>query len=198
MACPARFVCRPKRHQRNLYSGYKKGHGYKFQALIVACGLLFDIYGPLPGRRNDWFMWTDSRLGQFLRALPLHASGKPYYIYGDSGYYLWKDILVSGFKGRYLTAREEKFNTTFNTPRTSVEWGFRSVTQMWRSLNMVEEQKVGRTAVGYQYLAACLLTNFLTCLDGTNQTAAYFNCPPPTLERYMTAERVDRAGLWQL
>lgn len=180
-----------------LYNGYKKGHGYKYQGLIVACGLLFDVYGPETGRHNDYYLWHGSKLGEYLRQLPRHSSGQPFYIYGDSGYFPWKDVLLSGIKGKYLTAREEAFNNTFNRPRTSIEWGFRFVTQMWRALNHTDEQRSGRSNVGFQYLAACFLTNCLTCLDGTNQAAAYFQCPPPSLEEYLSAERVPRPAPWE-
>lgn len=72
-----------------------------------------------------------------------------------------------------------------NRVRTSVEWGFRVVTQAWQCLNCLELEKVGLSPLEIRFRVAVLLTNIKTCVEGTNQIAAFFGCPPPSLERYL-------------
>ena len=52
-------ICRPKHLQEQCYSGHKRQHELKFQAIMVPCGLITNLYGPVEGRRHDAYTWTD-------------------------------------------------------------------------------------------------------------------------------------------
>jgi hypothetical protein len=45
----ARYVCRPSRHQRALYSGYYRSHCLKYHAVTTPDGLITHLYGPVAG-----------------------------------------------------------------------------------------------------------------------------------------------------
>jgi DDE superfamily endonuclease len=49
-----------------IYSGYKKQHGYKYQAVVCPDGLVAALSGPYEGRANDFYMVKDSKLGRRL------------------------------------------------------------------------------------------------------------------------------------
>jgi len=48
--------------------------------------------------------------------------------------------------------------------------------------------KVMQQQVGKMYMAGIILRNIYVCVSGT-QTCEYFECPPPTLEHYMSQGR---------
>ena len=49
-----RPFCRPSQEQRAYYSGHKKAHGMKFQAIATPDGLVSSLHGPWLGPDNDW------------------------------------------------------------------------------------------------------------------------------------------------
>lgn len=61
-----RGVCRPLEEQKNVYSGYKKRHGIKWQGIIFPDGLIV-LNGPYEGRANDWTIWNNSRVEHRIR-----------------------------------------------------------------------------------------------------------------------------------
>lgn len=61
-----RGVCRPQEEQEKIYSGYKKGHGIKWQGIVTPDGLIH-MQGPYEGRINDWAMYEDTRITTRIR-----------------------------------------------------------------------------------------------------------------------------------
>lgn len=49
----ARPICRPSEDQHAYFSGHKRLHVLKYQAVMCANGLVCDLDGPYPGRRHD-------------------------------------------------------------------------------------------------------------------------------------------------
>src|SRR4051812_8817403 len=76
-------TCRPRRFQRECYSGHKRAHGLKYQSLNLPNGLIANLYGIIPGRRHDSMMLYASMLLDKLRN---HLAGNDFCIYGDAGY----------------------------------------------------------------------------------------------------------------
>ena len=71
--------------QRVAYSGHKRKHAIKFQALTTPCGLAMHLSGPLEGRRHDWTMYMRSGLDSTLQEAFFHLN-RQFVAYGDSGY----------------------------------------------------------------------------------------------------------------
>ena len=61
-------ICRPKHGQEQCYSGHKRKNVVKFQAIVVSCGLIANLYGQVEGRRHDAYMWIDCQ--------PVRTSGR--------------------------------------------------------------------------------------------------------------------------
>ena len=49
-----KVICRPSRYQRRWYSGYKKCHAVKFQAIVTSDGLISHLRGPFKGKLGGW------------------------------------------------------------------------------------------------------------------------------------------------
>ncbi|KAJ3509517.1 hypothetical protein NLJ89_g5189 [Agrocybe chaxingu] len=135
--CTIRVMCRPSRHQRQAYSGYKKRHALKYQALKLPNGLIGHLYGPEVGRHNDNHLLTTSGLmdlcaqhairpGTTIDDLPqdhyLQVFGDP--AYGNNYQ------LISPFSGVGERTMEEKaWNEAMSAVRIEVEHGFGGVTK---------------------------------------------------------------------
>jgi len=65
------------------YSGHKKKHSLKFQIFMTPDGFVAHAYGPMEGRRYDWFMYVESDLDEQLEE-KLAVDGTQYCIYGNS------------------------------------------------------------------------------------------------------------------
>ena len=73
-----RQQCRPVRGQRAIFSGHKRYHGLKFQALTVPDGLIAAMFGPVEGRLHDSTMLGLSNLMimicTFLSGWPIYTA----------------------------------------------------------------------------------------------------------------------------
>ena len=54
-----RKTCRPIHGQKQVYSGYKRHHGIKFQGVTTLDGLFAHMFGPMNGNRHAtyWRSW---------------------------------------------------------------------------------------------------------------------------------------------
>jgi hypothetical protein len=174
-------VSRPSRLQREAYSGHKRYHCFKFQSVQLPNGIIVDLSGPWPGARHDQFLVRASLLEQRLS----HPVFDGYVIYGDEGY-TYSEHLAVPFRTAHMTDERRAFNERMSAVRISVEWGFMRVKQLFAFLAFVPPQRMYSSPVAKYYRVAVLLTNMITCLNGSCQTSVYFNCSPPTLEEYMS------------
>jgi hypothetical protein len=179
-----REICCPTYGQRAAFSGHKRTHGIKFQAIVTPDGLLPHIFGPIEGRHHDSYILSKSNL---LERFAEHRQFDGYVVFGDQGYYT-SEYLTSPWKGAGLNAQQLNFNRTMAPLRTSVEWQFAWVTQHWRFLDLRCAMKVYETPVARLYIVGVLLSNCLTCIRGRNQTSAFFNLDPPSLHDYLHAD----------
>ena len=188
-----RTCARPGGHndiQRQLYSGYYKLHGLKFQTVVSPNGLIIDLFGPVLGRRGDGYMLRASNLLHRMAQLCARAN-QPYYIYGDPAYPLGQYILRGYKRTAACTAAQRAFSTAMSRVRESVEWGYQLITANWQYLDFTRTQWVRQQPIGMIYFVGALLTNIHSCLYG-NIVYDFFrktyNVPalrPPMLEEYL-------------
>ncbi|KAI0348726.1 hypothetical protein OH77DRAFT_1432640, partial [Trametes cingulata] len=60
--CTLRHIARPSRYQQVAYSGYKKAHALKYQAVAIPNGIIAHLFGPFEGRHADTFLLAESGL----------------------------------------------------------------------------------------------------------------------------------------
>ena len=77
------------------------------------------------------------------------------------------------------------YNTAISAVRSSVEWLFGYIINYFKFLDFKKNLKIRLSSIGKMYIVSALLQNALTCLYG-NETAAFFDLDPPTLEEYFS------------
>ena len=185
-----RAICRPEKDQQVMYSGYKRNHTFKCQAIITPDGIISHLCGPFEGKLGDWRMWNLSNLEQTLHIImnapdSLGGTERILFIYRDLAYIPAYGIM-GGYKARVnhpLTEQQKAMNAIMSEVRVSVEHGFGKVMQNWSYIGFRNGLKIGLSPVGAYYMVSVLLTNIHTCLRGS-QTSAQFEINPPSLEEY--------------
>jgi len=114
-------VCRPSVLQQNLYSGYKKGHFLKWQAVTTPDGIIISLFGPVAGRLNDVTLLTQSNLPDIFPPLIPHG----HYLHADGIYppcFSWIKFSSRGRHGYDATVAN-----VMSSVRISVEHSFHIV-----------------------------------------------------------------------
>jgi nuclease HARBI1 len=171
--------------QRRVFSGHKRVHGLKYQGIVLPDGIIMDMAGPFPARRNDAYLLSKSEILPRMarahrRAVINHIL---YTLFGDAAYVQGEDHLTSGVKGINLSEDDKRFNTEMSRVREAIEWAFDKIVQEFAFVDFKKNLKILLQPVATIYLVATILTNFHTCLYAS-QTSAYFGVIPPTLEEY--------------
>ena len=182
-------ICRPSTiEQRYWYTGYKKYHGFEFQAISTADGLIISLPGPTTAADGDWALWHQSDIETILHNLfnDILQDQEPL-IYSDPAYNGSFGIMCPFVRqpGRQLTFIQQQANATMSSIRVSIEHLFGYTLNLWAANGYKYSQKIGHSPVAARYLVAVLLTNIRTCIDSGNQVAYYFNYKPPTLAEYL-------------
>ena len=174
-------ICRPKEGQESCFNGHKRQHSLKFQSLMLPNGLICHFFGPLEGRRHDSAMYFNSGLDPQIQNI-YSATGKQLAVYADSAY-AFRRYLIVPFKGANLSKVQKKFNKNMSEVRSSVEWGFGKMCNIFGFLDFHKNLKVYLQPIAKLVLASVILTNAHTCLY-SSQTSHYFGLQPPSLEAY--------------
>ena len=192
--CTIRPTCHPGVHQDLVYTGYKKCHGMKYQAIVTPNGLIAHLSGPYRAPQNDRGVLRESGLVEYLEKYVIQPGSTPndppsrrfFQVYGDSAYGV-SEVMIGPYQSvRGQSGDEAAWNTAMGGVRISVEHGFGLVLQDWPWLNCFWRQRIWGTACGVMYRVAVLLSNAHACLV-PNQTSIRYGCEPPTLEEYFHA-----------
>ncbi|RPA83007.1 hypothetical protein BJ508DRAFT_207579 [Ascobolus immersus RN42] len=191
-----RGISRPGTNQEDHYAGAKKEHGIRYQGIVTPDGII-SLCGPWLGPTGDWKMWQESGIEDELRKLfegedsTGNDASQRLYLYGDPAYYPGYGIMGPfrpGGVNMELTPDEEAANIVMSGQRIAVEWAFGLISKYWTFTSFKRANRIGLSPVAAYYLCAAILTNFITCLREHNQISEKFNCPPPTLEKYLGLE----------
>jgi hypothetical protein len=180
-----RPFCRPGVRQQEMYSGYKKLHGFKVQGVCTPDGLLVSCDGPYEGKVNDLTMVRKSGIEKRLREIFTNEA-EPLALYGDQAYKSCTYIF-----GPYKDYEEDRlkarFNVVLSSIRISVEQIFGKNSNLFSMNQLRIGLRPGSMPVAAYWMVAALLTNCHTCLYGS-QIATRFNCKPMSLEEYLQVE----------
>ena len=189
--CTIRRIARPTKWQRAAYSGHKKFHALKFQAIMLPNGMFGHLFGPEEGRRNDNHLLAKSKILETCAAHAVRegtdentpAQERYLQIFGDPAYGVSNQIISPYAGAGDRTEEEREWNAKMAAVRIEVEHGFGIVSNTWPFLNAGWKMHVYRSPCGRYYRAGVLFTNALNCMR-YNQVAQYFNCEPPSLLEY--------------
>jgi nuclease HARBI1 len=173
--------------QRTVYSGHKHVHALAYQAVMLADGLFLDVFGPLEGRRNDHYMWSESKIQDFMeerQGLDFSVDDSKYHLYGDGGYRDSDYPLIVPYRAPEENSPEAAANRSMSSLRVAVEWGFSLLKSNWGLLEERRYMVVMRFPLDVYVKAAVILTQMKTCLYG-NQISKYYRLDPPPLSHFV-------------
>lgn len=118
--------CGPILDQEQYYSGHKRKHGYKYQAVVTPDGLVSSLMAPFVGRRGAWKMVECSGLVEKPRAV--NGGRRParaLYLYGDPAYSTVYGIMgpYKNYPSRPQTPAQNKFNKAMSRLRIEENTG---------------------------------------------------------------------------
>lgn len=188
--CTIRAMCHPTWFQRQGYSGHKKVHALKYQAVVLVNGIIAHLFGPEVGRHNDNHLLATSGLLEKCAEHAIHPNThatlpplqRRFQLFGDPAYGI-SPLLMSPFARNQRTEEELEWNVAMASVRIEVEHAFGGVVRAWPFLNAWWKHRVYSSPLGLYYRVGVLLTNALNCIR-PNQTSQVFDCEPPTLEEY--------------
>lgn len=182
--------CRPVNDQRRYCSGYYKGHGLKFQAIMTPDGMV-NLSDFFPAPIGDADIWHQDDAYYKIDNMMLQKS-VPLFSYGDHAYHqcAWVHAPYSHPNGHSLLPEDQRlFNAHLAEALVAVENGFGEVVKHWTyNSNKLGLKSLLQPVAAYYYTAG-LFHNILCCLRG-NPISKRFNCTPPTVEEYL-AETED-------
>lgn len=176
----------PSKYQKHLYSGYKKYHSLKYQAVVTPDGMIVHLAGPYPGAHHDSFMLTDSKIEQYFAMHANDANGNPMPSYGDEGYAGRGDHLQAPHQGAILMPEQDERNKAMTKPRLCVEWAFGTICNKFAFMRDHHHHRVFMSPVGTFFLLCAILSNILTTLGHNSTTCSFYRADPPTTEEYLT------------
>jgi hypothetical protein len=177
-----RPTTKPQSNQRSVYSGHKRTHGIKFQAVVTPDGMISHLSGPFNGNRHDAWILTESGLPNMMRN-GLRDGNGIFCFYGDNAYPR-SPQLVSPYKGLLLDQDQLAFNRAMSRYRISVETAFGKVLQQFAFVDFKKNLKLYLQPVAKYYFVAALLTNCHSALYGS-PVADLFGSDVPTLDQYL-------------
>jgi len=212
--CTTYEICRPgsgpindnagagRRHnwyikQRAYYDGYHRA----FQAcvkILTIClpnGMTAAVYGPTSGRRDDRTLFRLAEFDEFLVDLctEFHGADHLYATYGDgifAGYWYCLRTRHEAAPGLPLTVSQEEMNDNMKLARECVEWSYARAEQLWPMLNTKDGFKLEEDSerMFAEIRVIYWLTNCKVCTsEGSTMTGTRgFQCPPPSLEDYLS------------
>ncbi len=159
----------PLEVQQAWWTGWKKLHGLKFQTVMLANGMDFQVFGPLSCRRNDL---TSLTLSNFVRLLATLQENEPiqYAPFGDSAYEDIDGMKSGGGRG-------------MASVRESIEWSYKDLKTMWKYMDYKHVLKLRGQSVGKIVFICMLLRNAHLTIYGS-QINEHFVMLPPSLKEW--------------
>lgn len=160
----------PKELQRAWWTGWKKLHGLKWQTVVMANGMDFEVWGPVSVRHPDGFTLRRSRIEEKLEELQAGVDVKCV-MHGDSAYFDDEYLRTGGGKG-------------MSSCRETIEWSYKDLKNYWKCCNLKICMKLRKQPIA-KIIFVCMILRNLHVTMYANQTAGYFLRMPPDLEHYL-------------
>ena len=151
-------ICRPQKHQRELFSGHKRHHCLKFQSVYCPYDIIVHLDGPFVRRCHDAGIFQESGLLEQLIG-KVNANGDAMYLYGDPAYPLLTQLIVP-YRGANVSPEQLEFNRCMTPLSICVEWGFGEVLKTFAFLDHKKNRKL--VSATYRFtVSSCSCANKL-------------------------------------
>lgn len=180
-------TCRPFERQRISYSGYKKSHGFKYQAITTPDGLISHIDGPWEARVNDLTMIRRSGVNERLMREFAPPRRGPLYLFGDQAY-KQQPFVISPYTGRRenMSRDQVRFNDRLSKARIAVENSFGLTHNLFTATAFKYGLESGQQPCALYFETAILLANCFVCLRGSS-IGNKFGVEAPSLDLYLNS-----------
>ncbi len=131
--------------QESIYSGYVRRHGLKILSVVFPNGLIGYVYGPISARENDNGALNGSELNQHMMNIQVEITqareqGEQvlyFSFYGDAIFPILHCVTRRHRApiGGQLNARQIAEDTGMSQIRTSAEWPYETVTNLFHMLH---------------------------------------------------------------
>ena len=157
--------------QRAWWTGWKKLHGMKWQTVTMANGMDFEVWGPASVRRNDLYTLSKSRILEKLAELQQDQALK-FKLFGDSAYFDEEFLATNAGRG-------------MASCRETIEWRYKDLKGTWKYLDYRHCLQLQKQPIA-KIIFVCMLLSNAHCTMYGCEAAAYFDCPPPSLEEWLS------------
>ena len=166
--------------QKICYTGYTKEHDLKYSGVMSPCGIIICLYGPVPGSFHDARMLNESSLIDLMRNNEVWTPTP------ETGFFFLSCPQIIGPTRHNASAVQKACNSKMSFLRISVEHGFGKVLGNFAFNSYPENLKLELQPIGKYFLVSAFLTNYHTCLNGS-QTSDYYLIQPPHLFEYVSS-----------
>ena len=174
-------VCRlggNNNEQAAIYDGKNKIHSLGYQGVSGPDGIVYDIFGPLCGRRHDVLIFRKSSFNVRFGNIQNHNEVQ-YVAYADKAYTDCSHVL-GAYHGHNVTEEHKVHNNIMKSVRIGIEWAFMKIVMNNSYLDYHRGMNIALQPVAPMYRVSVLLANAHTCLYGS-QAAQYFGIIPPNI-----------------
>jgi len=176
-----RRIARPIRNQRAVFSGHKKIHCLKYQAISTPDGLISSLSEAVVGRMHDSKLFFTTSVWKKLVPLLIETSSN---LLGDKGYSGDYSRLPGGSHLKAMSKYNKSDEKKLSPCRVAVEDVFAEVTRYFKMCDNLCMNRALQSALGEFYTVAVLLTNCRTCLY-KNPINSLYGTEPDDLETYL-------------
>ncbi len=169
-----------------MYSGYKRHHDFKYQAVVCSDDLIDSITGPYKGKINDHVIVWDFDLKRNLQQV---CSGcQPLYLFEDQVYKHLNGIFSPYSEEWTLTDDKTVFNHCLSSVQIAIEQAFEQTQNLW-TYNAFSTQLCSELQpVTAYYLVSVLLTNCYTCMHSNSAAESQFLVQPSSIKKYLISD----------
>ena len=144
--CTLRQLCCPIHHQGIVYSGYKKYHAPKYQAVVLPNSMFGHVYGPIEGCHNDGWLLQESAIldwcWEHTYTTTDNGHWKPLQVFGDPAYSLSEHILSLFSGGGDRMPEEQAWNIAMSAVWIEVEHFWDCDEHVARGQHLVEAKNI--------------------------------------------------------
>jgi hypothetical protein len=154
--CTIRQICRPSWGQRIVYNRHKKYHAFKYQAVMLANGIIAHLFGPREGCNADPKLLCQSELLLKCKQLAVRPGTDEdtprvehyFQLFGDPAYGCTHLIQSPFIRPGQRTAQQDTWKARMSAVCIKVEHGCGIVLNLWPFLNSWWKLKVFTSPVG--------------------------------------------------